>query len=135
LEKLERDDYIIQQDATKLPDWSKYYESIIRYNESGGSFFGPGLLRYGAGPRSSDEKGFYLDVIPYQEYALFFERFTRGKQVGTEWGCILLGENSLAQTIELLVPYDDIVRVLRHGRYTVYGFRNEELILKGLYFL
>lgn len=76
LERMEREGYIIQKDATTLADWSKYYESVIRYNESDGSFFGPSLLRYGAGPRSSDEKGFYLDVIPNDEYALFFENIT-----------------------------------------------------------
>lgn len=135
LERIDRGNYIIQKDATKLPNWPAYYDSIMSYNQSNGSFFGPSLWRYGEGPRSSDEKGFYLDLIPDHEYALFFEKFTRDTPAETEWGCILVKKSSFSQTTELLIPYDDIYRVFREGRYIVYGFRNEELMLKSLYFL
>jgi hypothetical protein len=135
LEKIEKEGYIIQEDATKLPNWPDYRESVIRYNESEGAFFGSSLLRYGAGPRSSDQKGFYLDVTPNHEYALFFEEFTGDTRVETQWSCILVKKSRFLQTIELLIPYDDIYRVFHEGRYTVYGFRNQELILKHLCWL
>jgi hypothetical protein len=130
LHRIEKGNYTIHKYAETIPNWSSYHNSIIAYNESNGSSFGPPLRRGGWGPWSDNGKGIYLDVIPTNENILIFERITRDKQEETKWGCILVKNRTLSQNTEILIPNDNLRKVFPEGIYAVYGFKNEELILK-----
>jgi len=133
-DNIEKENYIIQKDAKKLPNWSIYYESLIRYDKSNGSLFGPCLERYGEGPWSGDGKGIYLDITPDNKHVLLFAD-TKYNQENTKWSCIVVKNRDFPQPTELLIEIDAIYEVLSEGIYRVYGFRNEELVLKRLYFI
>jgi len=133
-DRIEMENYIIHKDATELPSWSNYYESMIRYEESDGSIFGPSLERYGWGPWSSDGKGIYLDILPNSEYVLLFAD-TKDNREDTKWRGISVKGRTLSQTVELLISKEDINQMLPGGIHRVYGFENEELILKTYYFI
>lgn len=131
-EKIEKRNYVIHRDATKIPNWSGYHKSITEYDKSDGSLFGPELQRYGGDFYWGDGLGIYLDIVPNNEYVLLL-RCIYGRQEEPVSGYVLVKTKTLCQTIELLIPDLDIRRVFPQCVYEVYGFKNEELILKTWY--
>lgn len=131
-DKLEKRNYAIHRDATKIPNWSSYRESITEYEKTDGSLFGPKIERYGGDFYSGDGLGMYLDIVPDNEYVLIL-KVIYSNQKEPASGYVLVKTKTLCQTIELLIPDLDIRRVFPEGVYEVYGFKNEELILKGWY--
>jgi len=135
LDEIETENYAIYKDAKRLPDWSRYYQSIVRYQESDGSAFGPALYR-GGGPFDSagDGKGIYLDVVAANRYTLIFP-IGKHDPKNPRLGCILIKDQALSETGELLISNGDIFKTFPPGIYDVFGFKNQELILKQTFWV
>jgi hypothetical protein len=135
LDELETENYIIYRDARKLPNWYEYYQSIVKYQESDGSTFGSALYR-GGGPFSSvgDGKGIYLDVVAGSTYVLIFP-IGKHDFKNPRLGCILIKNEAPPETGQLLISSDDIRKTFPPGIYGVFGFKNQELILKQTYWI
>lgn len=131
-EKIERRNYAIHRNAREVPNWPSYHKSITEYDKSDGSLFGPELQRYGGDFYCGNGLGIYLEIAPDNEYVLLL-RSIYGKKEDAASGYVLVKTKILCQTIEFLIPDLDIRRVFPKGVYEVYGFKNEELILKSWY--